>query len=164
MASRRLVLTLLAVLSLAEVAGAEKALADSPAPAPGAAWIQVTATVLPQASLAVLYQDRVLNVTPEDISRGYVDAPGASRVEVRENSPRGYLLVFEVAGVPESPVERVSVRGLGTEIEIGPGGGFVPRPHARGPVSAELSYRFSLSRDARPGTYPWPLSVSVRPL
>jgi len=25
-----------------------------------------------------------------------------------------------------------------------------------------LSYRFSLSWDARPGTYPWPLQVSVR--
>jgi len=162
MAFRRLVPMLIALLSLAHAAGARNALADRPAP--GTARIQVTATVLPRASFTVLHKEKVLNVTPEDVSRGYVDVPAASRVEVRVNSPRGYLLVFEESGVPEPPVERVSVRGLGTEIEIGPGGGFVPRPHTHGPVSAELSYRFSLSRDARPGTYPWPLSVSVRPL
>jgi hypothetical protein len=155
---------LVAVLSFADAGAAQEAIPAYRAQASSNMRIQVTATVLPQASLTVLYQERALNVTPEDVSRGYVDAAAASRVEVRENSPRGYLLVFEVAGVPESPVERVSVRGLGTEIEIGPGGGFVPRPHARGPVSTELSYRFSLSRDARPGIYPWPLYVSVRPL
>lgn len=163
MAFRRLVPALVAVLSLADAGGGRIASADLPAPVPGTARIQVTATVPALASLTVLYQDAVLKVTPEDVARGYVDAPAASRVEVRENSPRGYLLVFEEAGVPGSPVERVSVRGLGGEIEIGPGGGFVPRPHARGPASAELSYRFSLSREARPGTYPWPLSVSIRP-
>lgn len=163
MAFHRLVPTLVALLSLAHAAGARNALADRPARGPGTARIQVTGTVLPRASFTVLHQEKVLNVTPEDVSRGYVDVPAAFRIVVRENSPRGYLLVFE-SGVPEPPVERVSVRGLGTEIEIGPGGGFVPRPHARGPVSEVLSYRFSLSRDARPGTYPWPLSVSVRPL
>jgi hypothetical protein len=162
MTFRRLVLTLLMFLSLADVVGARCASADISSPGSGTARIQVIATVLQWASLTVIYQERSLNVTLEDISRGYVEVPGASRVVVRENSPRGYLLVFEEAGVPESPVERVSVRGLGTEIEIGPGGGFVPRPHARGPVPAELSYRFSLSRDARPGVYSWPLSLSIR--
>ena len=164
MAFRRLIPTLIAVLSLADAAGAQAA---SPAHRSGTsatARIQVTATVPARATLTVLHQETVLNVTPEDVSRGYVDVPAASRVEVRENSPRGYLLVFEGSGVPESPVERVSVRGLGGEIEIGPGGGFVPRPHARGPVTAELNYRFSLSANARPGIYPWPLSLSVRPL
>ena len=164
MASRRLVPAVIALLSLAHAAGPRTALADRTAPGPGTARIQVTATVLPRASITVLRQEMFLNVTTEDVSRGYVDVPAASRVEVRENSPRGYLLVFAECGVPEPLVARVSVRGLGTEIEVGPGGGFVPRPHARGPVSAELGYRFSLSREARPGTYPWPLSVSVRPL
>ncbi len=164
MAFRRIVPMLIALLSLAHAVGARNAQADRRAPGPGAVRIQVTATVLPRASLTVLHQEKDLNVSPEDVSRGYVDIPAAFRVEVRENSPRGYLFFFEESGVPYPPVERVSVRGLGTEIEIGPGGGFVPRPHARGPVSVELSFRFSLSRDASPGTYPWPLSVSVRPL
>jgi hypothetical protein len=164
MAHRRVVPTLIALLFLAYAAVPRTALAESPAPGRGAARIQVNATVPPRASITVLHQEMFLIVTTEDISRGYVDAPAASRVEIRENIPQGYLLVFEGSGVPDSPVERLSVRGLGSEFEIGPGGGFVPRPHARGPVSADLSYRFSLSRDARPGAYPWPLSVSVRPL
>lgn len=155
---------LVAVLSLAEAAGAQDALSRK-LPSPSAtAQIRVSATILPRVSLRVLYQQPVLTIRPEDVARGFVEAAAASRIAVQDNSPKGYLLVFERTGGPERPVERVSIRGLGTEIEVDPEGGFVARPHAAGPLSAELTYRFSLSPDARPGTYPWPLSLSVRPL
>jgi len=117
-----------------------------------------------RATLRILHQERTLVVTPEDVARGYVDAPAASRIEVRNNSRGGCLLVFEGVAGPDAPFGRVSVRGLGRDVEIGPGGGFVPHSYAPAPVTAELSYRFSLDRDALPGTYPWPLQVSVRPV
>ena len=63
-----------------------------------------------------------------------------------------------------SSCSRVTVRGLLREVEIGPEGGFVPHPHSAAPVVADLSYRISLAKDIGPGTYSWPLSVSVRPL
>ena len=155
---------LAAALSLAEVAGAQETPREGEIRGYGTAQVLMTARVLPRASLTVLHQSTVLQVTPEDVSRGYVDAPFASRIEVRENSPAGYLLVFGGTGVHGSVFSRVTVRGLLREVEIGPEGGFVPHPHSAAPVVADLSYRFSLAKDIRPGTYPWPLSVSVRPL
>jgi hypothetical protein len=153
---------LVAALSMAEVAGAQEIRRASGPPATESARIRVTATVLPRSTLRILHQARTLVVTPEDVARGYVDAPAASRIEVRNNSRGGCLLVFErVAGLDAS-FGNVSVRGFEREVEIGPAGGFVPHAYAPAPVTEELSYRFSLGRDARPGTYPWPLQVSVR--
>jgi hypothetical protein len=153
---------LVAALSMAEVAGAQEIGRVSGPPATESARIRVTATVASRATLRVLQQVKTLVVTPEDVARGYVDAPAASRIEVRNNNRGGCLLVFEGAAGTYVPFSKVSVRGLGREVEIGPGGGFVPHPYAPAPVTAELSYRFSLSRDARPGTYPWPIQVSAR--
>jgi len=155
---------LAAALSLADVAGAQEISRGGESPGYGTAQVLVTATVLPRASMTVLQQSTVLQVSPEDVSRGYVDAPYASRIEVRENSPSGCLFVFEGAGVHGAVFSRVAVRGLLREVEIGPEGGFVPHPHSPVPIMADLSYRFYLAKDARPGTYSWPLSVSVRPL
>lgn len=155
---------LVAALSLADVAAAQELPRDRFAGSHGSARIQVTSRVPARATLEVLHQDRTVVVTAEDVSRGFVEARAASRILVRENSPMGYLLVFEGAVTPGAPFGRVSVRGLGREVEIGPGGGFIPHPHSAGPVAAELTYRFFLAKDVRPGTYPWPLSLSVRPL
>lgn len=153
---------LVAVLSLAEISAAQEIPGGGVRPATGTARIQVTATVKARATLRVLHQERTLVVTPEDVARGYVDAPAASRIEVLNNRRGGCLLVFEGVAGPDAPFGRISVRGLEREVELGPGGGFVPHPFAPAPVAAELSYRFVLTRDARPGTYPWPLQVSVR--
>jgi len=155
---------LVAALSLADVAAAQEMPGGGSRPATGSARIQVTATVPSRATLRVLHQERMLVVTPEDVARGYVDSPAASRIEVRNNSRGGCLLVFERIPGPDASFGKVSVRGLGRDVEIGPGGGFVPHPYAPAPVTAELSYRFSLDRDARPGAYSWPLRVSVRSL
>jgi hypothetical protein len=155
---------LVAVLSLADVAFAQEMPGGGTRPASGSARIRVTATVPSRATVRVLRQVKTLVVTPEDVARGYVDAPAASRIEVRNNNRGGCLLVFEGIAGPDAPFGRISVRGFERDVEIGPGGGFVPHPYAPAPVTAELSYRFSLDRDARPGTYPWPLQVSVRPM
>jgi hypothetical protein len=155
---------LVAALSMAEPAGAQEIQRVSGPPATGSARIRVTATVPSRATLRVLRQERTLVVTPEDVARGYVDAPAASRIEVRNNSRGGCLLVFERIAGPDARFGRISVRGFERDVEIGPVGGFVPHSYAPAPVTEELSYRFSLDRDARPGTYPWPLQVSIRPM
>ena len=153
---------LVAALSLADVAAAQEMRGGGAGPTAATARIQVTATVKSRATLRIFHQERMLAVTQEDVVRGYVDAPAASRIEVRNNNRVGCLLVFEGVAEPDGPFSRVSVRGLGRDVEIGSEGGFVPHPYAPVPVTVELSYRFSLSRDARPGTYPWPLRISVR--
>ena len=155
---------LVAALSMAGAAGAsaQEAAGAGHAAAKISARIEVRATVLPRTTLTVRRQQRQLVVTSDDVRRGYVEVPAASHVEIRSNDPRGYLLVFESQSGPEIPFQGVIVRGLGQEVQIGPGGGWVLRTDARGPVTAELTYRFSLSEDAHPGTYPWPLVLSAR--
>ncbi|GAB4369023.1 MAG: hypothetical protein Kow00128_14860 [Deltaproteobacteria bacterium] len=157
---------LAAALSLAAASGAHAGEAPSARPSAGSssARIRVSATVLPRTTVTVHAQPHALIVTPADVRRGYVEVPRASRIELASNDPRGYLLVFEPLGGPESPVREAIVDGLDRQIQVGPGGGFVPRPFVRGVVSAELSFRFVLAEDARPGRYPWPVMLSAQSL
>lgn len=144
---------LIAALFVLAVASARPALAGSTS-----ASFQVSVTVQARALLKVEAEPASLLLTETDIRRGYVDLPAASRISVRTNSPTGYLLAFEIAG---GPIEDVRVLGLGAEAHIGGAGGWIAQPY-NGPVtSAELSYRLVLSKDARPGQYPWPVTLSA---
>jgi hypothetical protein len=146
---------LLATLAMAFPAVARPA-------APSTAKLTVSATVLARSDLKVLHQSPVLVVTNADISRGYTEVRDASIIEVRNNSRAGFLLVFDGLEGPEPLFERVTVRGLGSEVEIGRGGGWVPQPFRDGLTKMELSYRFTLHKNTKPGTYAWPLSISIR--
>lgn len=153
---------LLAVLSLANVADAQGI--PSAGSRSAGARIAVTATVTARATVKVLHQCPEVVITNVDIARGYVELPSASRIEIRNNSPAGYLLVFEGMDGPLQAFDHVHVKGLETEVQIGPGGGWIPQSHVRGMVTMELSYRFILSKNARPGTYGWPFAIATRPL
>lgn len=157
---------LAAALSLAAASGGHAGGPPSSRPFAGSpsARVRVSAAVLPRTKVAVHGQPPALVVTPADVRRGYVEVARASRIEMASNDPRGYLLVFEPLGGPESPVRGAIVDGLDRQVQVGPGGGWVPRPPVRGVVSAELSFRFVLAEDARPGRYPWPLALSARSL
>ena len=123
--------------------------------------ITVTATVQARAIMKVLRRPAELVVTNADVLRGYVEAPVATRFEVKNNSPAGYLLTFDGLS---APVKEVHVHGLGRDVQIGQGVGLVPQPYARGTFMIEISYRFVLSENAQPGTYSWPVSISVSPM
>ena len=151
---------LVAAMSMANVASAKAASPAESGARSGSAQIQVSAKVASRTTLKMLWQPSDITITEKDIARGYVDAPSASLIEVRNNNPRGYLLVFEGLN---GPFRKTLVRGMEREVQIGPGAGLVPMPHARGPVTMELSYRFFLSENARPGTYSWPLTLSSQP-
>lgn len=156
---KRAVAALIAALSMANTAGAEAASPAASGARPGSARIRVSAAVASLTSLRILRQQPSVTITGTDIARGYVDAPSASRIEVRTNNPQGCMLVFE--GL-DGPFRETVVRGMGREVQIGPGPGLFPMPRARGPVTVEISYRFVLSGNARPGTYSWPLAISSR--
>ncbi len=146
---------LVAALLIAAIASARPALAGS-----ASATLQVSVTVQARALLKVEAEPASLLLTETDIRRGYVDLPAASRISVRTNSPTGYLLAFEVGG---APIENVRVLGLGAETHIGGAGGWIAQPYSGPVTSAELSYRLVLSKDARPGEYPWPVALSASP-
>lgn len=146
---------LVAILSLASMTDAQ---ADQKA---ASAHLKVSATVLPYTSLNVLNRSRSLEITEADISRGYVDIRAASSVEVTTNARDGYYLAFECF---ESAFRQVRVDGLGRTTTIASGSGIVPMPHSGKVVRMELSYRFILAENAKPGSYPWPMTISVMPM
>ena len=128
----------------------------------GSAKVFVSAVVRPHVSLKVMRQPHELVITHADTLRGYVYAPSAAMIEVKNNSRGGYLLAF--VGLSE-PFKEVFVDGLSQVAHITSDGGWVLQPDAgRAPVTVQLGYRFILSKDAMPGTYSWPLAVSVSPL
>lgn len=153
---RRTLFILGALLTLAAVVSAETVLAGSTSGA-----MSVSVTVQARALLNVESQPSSLVVTGADLARGWIEAPAASRIRVRSNDPNGYLLNFDVAGEPFTGIE---VRGLGPAAQISPNGGWVTQPFAgTQPVTTELTYRFVLASNVQPGTYAWPVSLSVTP-
>jgi hypothetical protein len=123
--------------------------------------LRVSATVLPFTQMSVHNQTAMLIITESDVSRGYVDVPLGSSIEVRSNSRDGHYLSFESS---DELFKQVRIDGLGKPAILGAGSGIVPFAMDGKSVKINLSYRFILSENIRPGAYPWPLTVSVIPL
>jgi hypothetical protein len=122
--------------------------------------VQVNAVVLARTQLTPLRQPAMLVVTEADIERGYVEVSGASLFEIWNNNPAGCVLTFAPS---DFPFREVTVTVMGREVIINPMGGMVVMP-IKGRQQIALDYRFDLTREAQPGTYAWPLSVSANPL
>jgi hypothetical protein len=122
--------------------------------------LRVTATVLSFFRMQVAYQATVLTVTPNDIARGYVEVPAATNFSVVTNTQNGFLIDFR----PRSELFNSAViTGLPQPVEIGAQGGSALYNIAHGRTTThQLSYRFMLRPDVQPGSYGWPLEISVR--
>ncbi|MGV8056521.1 MAG: hypothetical protein AB2L12_00575 [Smithellaceae bacterium] len=149
-------------LSFAAMTGVEEACAESFSRTAGVK-INISATVTERTTMKTLNQIPLVVVTNNDIRRGYVDIPAASTIAVRSNNPRGYLLLLEIMKGSTNYFDTVTVNIGGQETQLLPGGGYIPQPYLSGEVTKEISYRFILSKDAQPGTYSWPLILSIAP-
>jgi hypothetical protein len=126
--------------------------------------VSVSATVLKKATLQVVSQPSAVSITPEDIARGYVDVAVPAHVAVKSNSPRGYMLEFASEG---DFFREIVVRGLASEVQLGAAGGAVMQPASPSGITRaqlELGFRFLLADSARPGTYSWPVQLTVSPV
>jgi len=121
----------------------------------------VSVRIEPYATLKVVSQAQAIVVTDADIRQGYVDVNSASLFQIKTNSTMGYRLAFENTG---ATFTEVRVEGPGIDSVLTNGTGFVYQPYSRATVSLPLSYRFTLSGNISPGTYAWPLAVSVNPV
>ena len=144
------------------------ALAQSAALVPSAqagqtsASMQVSVAVIANTKVRTDYQATQLKITEADVTRGYIDAPTASRFLVSTNSRSGYLMEFYPIG---NLFESVQIEGLGNAVRLSADGGtIVQREPLLRNMTHELSYRFILRPDTQPGNYQWPLLLSVRPL
>jgi hypothetical protein len=122
------------------------------------ASLHISVVIKPAARLKVLYQQGQLEITSEHIDQGYIEIAGASSIEVRNNSPSGYLLNVENLG---GPFRDVLVNGLGNEIQLHGNNAWVLMPYTPIPKTLNLSFRVMLSRDTRPGSYPWPFQLNA---
>ena len=126
------------------------------------AHVTVSATVLKHARLSITDQPATLEVTAADVVRGYVDVADAGQISIRSNSPR-YMLEF---AVQEGFFRHIDVAGLGEDVMLGATGGIASR-RAAGPAVTQIvsmRYRFVLAASVQPGSYPWPMRLSVSAL
>jgi len=123
--------------------------------------IAVTAFVPAQINAQVVTQPAALTVTDADVARGYVDVATAAELRVTSNDPTGYIVDF----FSRLPIfTAVTVSSKDGSADLGPdGGAILERAPAGRDMPLHLSFRFLLSAQVQPGTYPWPLALNVRP-
>jgi hypothetical protein len=114
--------------------------------------ITVVANVQPTAVLKFQFTTVQLNVTAEDIARGYIELPVSSLLSVNA----GKL-------VPNVVVDFTPTEGAFRSLEIRTRDSFTAASGQTSGTASEavLSYRINLAERARPGNYPMPLTVNV---
>jgi hypothetical protein len=124
--------------------------------------IAVTAFVPAQTVAQTVTQPSQITITAADIARGYIDMPAAAQLRVTSNNPVGYVVDF----FSRLPIfTSVTVSSAGGSADLGPDGGAIVERGAHGrDLPLHLSFRFNLTAQVQPGTYPWPLALNVRPL
>ena len=126
------------------------------------ALLSVNAFVVPATRVDVVDQPATLEVTSDDVRRGFVEARGATRLSITSTSRNGYRVDVH----PRLPIFRsVELRLDGLRALLGREGGSLAAPGRAGRrMPARIDYRFELDRDVRAGRYPWPIALDVRPL
>jgi hypothetical protein len=153
---------LVAVLSLAPLSAVQAAEPVHQDASSVSSKTKIAEEIQRHTALKVVHQTSELVITQADIIRGYIDIPAGANIEIQNNNLGGYMIFFMGIG---TPFKEVLVKGLGGEVKINSNGGWIAQPYnGRDPVMAELSYRFILSENAKPGTYAWPLTISVSPI
>ena len=131
------------------------------AEAAGSQRVLVSATIMPRMSLTAARHATAVNVTERDIARGFVEVASAAQFDLTSNTAShlevagggDWFRTVRVIGLPGAPLELASMsRG----VAMLPA--FVRRH------SANLSFHFALTPEARPGTYSWPISISLTAL
>lgn len=124
------------------------------------AYMAISATVVDTVSIRTMHQAQDLVLTAQDVARGYVDVPAASRFEITHKGP--CLFEFRPSG---TLFRAVRVSGVEGGAEFGSEGGTMLQKSSGG-VSAPvaLNYRFQLAPGVSAGAYSWPLSLTVLPI
>ncbi|MDA8124579.1 MAG: hypothetical protein M0009_05255 [Deltaproteobacteria bacterium] len=117
-------------------------------------------TELLLAGLEEIRYPSTITLTDRDLNLGYVEVPAATQLPI-ENDRTAYAVIFNRLG---SPFTEVIISGLVQDVQIVSSQTFICQSYKKKLEPAELSYRFVLSKKARPGEYPWPISLYLRPL
>ena len=143
---------LLAVLALACALNASIAAAQG---APRAAW----AIGLPAGYVMVEHQASAIKVNAGDVARGVVEVREGSRLVITSDAPSGYAVDFLIRG---TVFQLVEIDGISGAVELNPRGGTTVQHQGAGRRVVTINYRFMLAPGTSPGTYVWPLDLTVR--
>jgi hypothetical protein len=131
---------------------------------PRAAKAQIGVRTVVAASFGVIpiAQPARLEISDGDIARGFVDLPQATSLQLASNTGGSFMVA--VAFDP-SYIERIAVRMLDDHFVAGMPGesGFI-RNARIGKQHVLVSYRVHLNRQARAGTYAWPIRLGFSAL
>jgi hypothetical protein len=122
------------------------------------AQLRVTATVLPYVVVRMVSHPTQVEVTKEDVARGYLEAVPVG-VQIRSNTREAYGLTFERHGEHFSSA---SVEGLGARLNVVSRSAITWRPDSLD-NALDFRVRLRLAPDLAPGRYPWPLQFSLAP-
>jgi len=123
------------------------------------ATITVSATVMARVSQSVVHQVSRINVTEEDIKRGFIEIPSGTILQIKTNSRNGYMLYFEGSN---ELFKEVWVTDKGRTVVLSSNGGLIHQTNSGGNVEVkDLSYKLLLNENIQPGSYSWPLRVKA---
>jgi hypothetical protein len=125
------------------------------------AQLSVSVQVVARTILTVDRQPGSIDITPSDVARGYVDLPQAMVFHVRSNASNGYSVQFDPMSYPFS---RADINWGNTSATVGTDGTWLTRPYQQGPTPGSLNVRLTLSADASPGSYAWPVRIAANSL
>ena len=155
MKTRSLALAAALLGSGAAIASQSTSTAGSPASNGVRMGIQI-ARVL---QMRVLQQPRLLEVTVADLARGFVIARGI--VDVLSTHRDGYQVRALLA---PGPVVEAEIDGLERPIKVSAESAATAMPSMVGkprPAPYAVRFRLRLAADAQPGSYAWPVSLSI---
>lgn len=124
--------------------------------------LKIDATAVASLTYKILGNPKTIEITRKDLKNGFEVVPEGTRISVSTNNPGGYAISLQAANVRYfSSVKVTTKQGRTVTISHGKSADI----HIHGPIDGtdmqKLSYRFDLSDDAKPGTYPWPITISV---
>lgn len=120
-------------------------------------YLQVTAVVRHFWRMQVLSQPPAIELSQRDVEAGYVEVTTPLQLAVESNSANGYTIQFARIG---EHVRGAQVQGLGREWQLAPDAAISRKPAARREI-LEFRFRLQLAPNLRPGSYPWPITVSM---
>jgi hypothetical protein len=118
------------------------------------ASMSVSVEVVARTIMTVDSQPAAVEVTSNDVVRGYVDVPQAVAFHVRSNAANGYTVQFQpVSG----PFSRAYVNSGNAQATVGADGAWLSQPYQQGTVTGTFNVRLALAPGTQPGNYAWPV-------
>ncbi|HLJ73519.1 MAG TPA: hypothetical protein VKU62_02960 [Thermoanaerobaculia bacterium] len=118
------------------------------------ATLGISVQVVARTILSVDSQPSSVQITADDIARGYVDLPQSVLFRVRSNAANGYTVQFEPVSYP---FNRADVSWGTMTATVGSDGAWMTQGYQQGTQTGTLNVRLSLAPGTQPGSYAWPV-------